>query len=92
MKTVGLKIISSFLCRKLEHWNGNVGLWKRLKDENYWLKDHIKFLMQKIGTLERQCRTLEEQCQTEDGWNKRQPVKLSRGRGRNRRPDHRERH
>ena len=63
-----------------------------LKDENYWLKDHIKFLMQKIGTLERQCRTLEEQCQTEGCENKRQPLKHSRGRGRNQRPDHRERH
>ena len=63
-----------------------------LKDENYWLKDHIKFLMQKIGTLKRQCRTLEEQCQTEGGENKSQPVKHSRGRGRNRRPGQRERH
>ena len=63
-----------------------------IKDENYWHKDLIKFLQQKISTLERKCGTLEEQCQIECGENKKQPVKNSKGRGRNRRPDHRERH
>ena len=63
-----------------------------IKDENYWHTDLIKFLQQKISTLERKCGTLEEQCQIESGENKKQPVKNSKGRGRNRRPVHRERH
>ena len=63
-----------------------------IKDENYWHKDLIKFLLQKISMLELKCGTLEEQCQIEGGENERQPVKNSKGRGRNRRPDHRVRH
>ena len=63
-----------------------------MKDENYWHKDLIKFLQQKISTLEWKCGTLEEQCQIESGDTKRQPVKHSRGRGRYRRLDRRERH
>ena len=63
-----------------------------IKDEKYWHEDLIKFLLQKISMLELKGGTLEEQCQIEGGENERQPVKNSKGRGRNRRPDHRERH
>ena len=84
MNQLAAQVIASSLPRERK--------FDTMKDENYWHTDLIKFLQQKISTLKRKCGTLEEQCQIEGGKNKRQPVKHSRGRGRNRRPDHRERH